>query len=80
MRRRANPEDRALLERLAAARSQLANLKLKGPGRTPASQFESEVARLGAEARAHIVAQYGLERMASLYARTYEALCKSGPR
>ena len=39
----------------------------------------SERARLGAEARAHIVAQYGLERMASLYARTYEALCGTGP-
>jgi glycosyltransferase involved in cell wall biosynthesis len=41
---------------------------------------ESERARLGAEAREHIVRQYGLERMSTLYARTYEALCKSGPR
>ncbi len=49
LRRRANPEDGALLGQLAAARSELANLKLKGPGQTPRTRFESETARLEAE-------------------------------
>ncbi|MBC7932918.1 MAG: tetratricopeptide repeat protein [Rubrivivax sp.] len=50
LRRRANPEDRALLEQLAAARSRLANMQLKGPGRMPPAEFESETAKHGTEA------------------------------
>jgi CHAT domain-containing protein/Tfp pilus assembly protein PilF len=50
LRRRADPADRVLLERLSATRSRLANLRLRGPERASAAQFESETAKLDTEA------------------------------
>lgn len=49
LRRRANPEDRKLLEQLFATRAQLASLMLKGPERTGAAEHRAIIARLEAE-------------------------------
>ena len=52
LRRRSDPQDRALLEQLEAARSKLAALVLRGPGK-PGSETEQQVAinKLEAEAQ-----------------------------
>lgn len=49
LRRRLNPEDRALLEQLASARSELAGLVLSGVGKTDAAGHQSAVAKLESE-------------------------------
>lgn len=49
LRRRLDTQDRALLDQLAAARTQLAALVLKGPGETDPAQYRAEVARLEGE-------------------------------
>ena len=50
LRRRLKPEDRALLERLSAKRAELAALVLKGPGKSPPSEYQARLAALAAEA------------------------------
>jgi CHAT domain-containing protein/tetratricopeptide (TPR) repeat protein len=49
LRQRLNPEDRALLEQLSAARSRLAALVLGGPSETPRAEQQRAVAALEAE-------------------------------
>jgi CHAT domain-containing protein/Tfp pilus assembly protein PilF len=49
LRRHLRPEDRALLDRLSARRAELAALALKGPGKTPAAEFQSRLTQLGGE-------------------------------
>jgi CHAT domain-containing protein/Tfp pilus assembly protein PilF len=46
LRRRATPEDAALLDALGRERTQLAKLILKGPGQTPAADYQAEVRAL----------------------------------
>jgi CHAT domain-containing protein/Tfp pilus assembly protein PilF len=46
LRRRLNPEDRALLDQLANTRSRLATLVLGGPARTSLAQHQAEIKRL----------------------------------
>lgn len=49
LRRRLNPQDRALLDQLAAVRAQLAALVLKGVGKTDPAQYRAKIARLEGE-------------------------------
>lgn len=50
LRRRSDPQDRGLLDRLAEVNSRRAALKLQGPGQSDAAQFRTQVETLGAEA------------------------------
>ncbi|MGI9107557.1 MAG: tetratricopeptide repeat protein [Pyrinomonadaceae bacterium] len=49
LRRRSNPDDRALLEQLSTAQTPLAALMLKGPGKTAPAQHQATIAKLEAE-------------------------------
>ena len=49
LRRRANPEDRKLLEQLFATRAQIASLMLRGPENTSPAEHRAMMARLEAE-------------------------------
>jgi hypothetical protein len=50
LRRRLDPQDRALLDQLSAAQSQFSTLKLGGPGKTPPAEYAANISRLEAEA------------------------------
>ena len=50
LRRHLNPEDRSMLDRLAAARSRLATLSFRGPEKLPPEQYRTELAKLEEEA------------------------------
>jgi CHAT domain-containing protein/Flp pilus assembly protein TadD len=67
---RANPEDRKLIEQLAAARARLAALVLKGPGGANVDEYRANIAKLGAEARR-------VEAQASLRSREFRAQSQS---
>ena len=50
LRRRLNPQDRALLDQLTDSRSRLATLVLRGPGKTDPAQHQAEIRRLEEQA------------------------------
>src|SRR4051812_41601189 len=49
LRQRLNPEDQQLLDKLSTTTTELATLALKGPGRSPAADYRTRLAKLEAD-------------------------------
>ncbi len=81
LRRRASKDDQALLEQLSNARSRLAIVTLRGPGRTPVEKHQANLKLLGDEVERleNDIAQRSVEFRSQSQKVTIEAVQKAIP-